>query len=181
MKNLPPDKQKELYQKIHTTRHLSKTVVYSATYGVGAETLSISMGVSKRKAQKLIDSYWERNWSVKKVAEKCIVKEVDGQKWLFNPISKFWYSLRADKDRFSTLNQGAGVYCFDTWIKHIASKGKWPISQFHDEIILCVKKGYRDKCKKLLKWAIKKANQELKLNRELDVDVQFGDNYSQIH
>jgi hypothetical protein len=34
--------------------------------------------------------------------------------WLYNPVSKFWYSA-IYKDIFSTLNQGTGVYCFDTW------------------------------------------------------------------
>ena len=49
------------------------------------------------------------------------------------------------------------------------------------EVILCVKKGYRDQCTKLLKDAVQRVNKDLNLNRDLDVDVQFGDNYAQIH
>lgn len=49
------------------------------------------------------------------------------------------------------------------------------------EIILTVKKGNREQCEKLLRDAIKATNEELKLNRELDIDVQFGDNYAEIH
>lgn len=169
------------FEKITSTRHEYKTANYACVYGTGAATLARSLGISEPRAKRIIEAYWNRNWAVKKVAENCKVKEVEGQKWLFNPISRFWYSLRHDKDRFSTLNQGSGVYCFDTWIKYIVSKKKWPIGQFHDEIILCVKEGYRTEVEKLLKWAIQKANEELKLNRELDVDVQFGNNYSKIH
>jgi len=44
-----------------------------------------------------------------------------------------------------------------------------------------VKKGNRDNCVKLLENSIKKVNRMLKLNRELQVDVQFGNNYSEIH
>lgn len=101
--------------------------------------------------------------------------------WLFNPVSKFWYSLRFPKDIFSTLNQGTGVFCFDSWIKKFREKRKQLTGQFHDEIILTVRKGHREACEKLLKDAIKETNEELKLNRELDVDVQFGDNYAEIH
>lgn len=175
------DQENKWFNQISKTRHEYKTANYACVYGTGAETLSIQLGIPKRKAEKIIEAYWKRNWSVKKVAEECIVRTVNGQMWLFNPISKFWYSLRADKDRFSTLNQGSGVYCFDTFIKYVASKGKYPIGQFHDEIILCVKKGYREQCEKLLRWAIKKSNEELKLNRELDIGIQFGQFYSDIH
>jgi DNA polymerase I-like protein with 3'-5' exonuclease and polymerase domains len=51
----------------------------------------------------------------------------------------------------------------------------------HDEVILCIKKGYRERCEKMLTDAINKTNDELKLNRELGIDVQFGDNYANIH
>ncbi|MNR41178.1 DNA polymerase I [compost metagenome] len=53
--------------------------------------------------------------------------------------------------------------------------------QVHDEVVLTVKKGYREEVIKLLKEAIAVVNEELKLNRELDVDVQFGQSYADIH
>ena len=54
-------------------------------------------------------------------------------------------------------------------------------AQFHDEIILEVKKGARDKCEQLLKSSVMKVNKVLKLNRELDVDIAFGSTYADIH
>ena len=115
-----------------------------------------------------------------KVAKKEIVRDAE-EMWLFNPVSKFWYSLRYPKDIFSTLNQGTGVFCFDVWIKNFRAKRPQLTGQMHDEVILTIKKGTREETNKLLKDAIKRANKQLKLNRELDVDVQFGNNYAEIH
>jgi hypothetical protein len=101
--------------------------------------------------------------------------------WLFNPVSQFWYSLRYEKDRFSTLNQGTGVYCFDRWIMEFRKKRPQLTGQMHDEIIVTIKKGYREQLTKLLKEAVAVVNEELKLNRELDISVEFGDSYASIH
>lgn len=162
-------------------RKVYKATNYAAVYGSGATTLARTSGVTVPKATGLLEVYWKRNWSVRRVAEETRSKTCNGDKWLYNPVSKFWYSLRHEKDKFSTLNQGTGVYCFDTWVKHILSKRPQLTGQFHDEVILCIKKGSREKCVQLLRWAIDKTNEELKLNRELDVDVEFGSNYAQIH
>ena len=109
------------------------------------------------------------------------IRDSNGTKWLYNPVSGFWYSLRYDKDRFSTLNQGTGVYCFDTWIKHVMSVRPQLTAQFHDEIVLCLKLGSRAKCDRLLKWAIDETNKELNLNVKLDVSIDYGKAYSEIH
>lgn len=101
--------------------------------------------------------------------------------WLWNPVSNLWYSLRYPKDIFSTLNQGTGVFMFDMWIKNFMEKRKQLTGQMHDEVILTVKKGFREACEKLLREAINDLNSEFKLNREMDIDVQFGDNYAEIH
>lgn len=162
-------------------RQIFKAVNYACVYGARPPTVARTAKCSVDRAEVLVDAYWKRNWSVLKIAEDCEVKVLKGQRWLFNPISKFWYSLRYEKDRFSTLNQGTGVYCFDTWVKHIRSKRPQLTGQMHDEIILCVKKGCRDKATELIRWAIDETNKELKLNVKLDVDVQFGNNYSEIH
>lgn len=181
MKALPREKQRELYDKIGGFRQKGKATNYSATYGAGAATIARAAGVRLTEAEALHRAYWELNWSIPAVAEGLDTKRVGDQQWVYNPVSRMWYTLRHKKDRWSTLNQGTGVYCFDTWVKHILSKRPQLTGQFHDEIILCIKKGSRDKCEKLLRWAIDKANQELKLNRELDVDVDFGNVYSEIH
>lgn len=162
-------------------RKVYKATNYAAVYGAGAPRIAITAGCNLKKAERLVESYWKRNWSVRAIAEEQTVKTCHGKKWLFNPVSRLWYVLRFEKDRFSTLNQGTGVWCFDQWVKHIKD-GKVPvIFQAHDEVCCLVRKGKRDKLSKFLKECMAKTNEELKLNRELDCSIDFGANYSEIH
>ena len=101
--------------------------------------------------------------------------------WLWNPVSKFWYSLRSDKDKFSTLNQGTGVFCFDTWVALCRKSGIKTIGQFHDEIIALVEKGEEQKIVDKMKKAADSLNEKLQLNVPLGTDVQFGNSYAEIH
>ena len=158
-----------------------KTANYACVYGVMKKTLSRQIKSSQEEADKLIKAYWKRNWAVKVIAEEQTVKTVDGQMWLLNPVSGFWYSLRYEKDIFSTLNQGTGVYCFDMWMMEFRKKRTQLTAQFHDEIISCIKPEFKERYTKLLKDSIKIVNGKLKLNIPLDVDIQFGDNYAEIH
>lgn len=158
-----------------------KTVNYSATYGVRPKKLSRTIKSTIKKASKLLDDFWARNWSLKKIAEDTYVKKVGNELWLYNPVSRFYYSLRYEKDIFSTLNQGTGVYCFDSWVKEVRTRRPQLTAQFHDEIIACLKVGHRDQYTKILKEAIKVVNDRLKLNVKLDIDVKFGDTYADIH
>jgi len=181
MKALPTDRQKELVAKIDVARKKGKATNYSATYGAGGATIARSAGVSEQEGKKLHEAYWRLNWSIPAIADGLTTKVCRRQKWLYNPVSRLWYSLRAEKDRWSTLNQGTGVWCFDTWVKHIRAGGLPLIGQMHDEIIGLIKDGNQDRCTKFLKECIKKTNEEMKLNRELDVDIQYGGTYADIH
>ena len=139
MKALTKDRQKELVAKIGVIRHTYKQANYSCVYGAGGATVARAAGISEREGNALVEAYWKRNWSVKAIAEDQLVKVCRRQKWLYNPVSRLWYSLRAEKDRFSTLNQGTGVWCFDTWVKYQRQKGLPQVGQFHDETINLVK------------------------------------------
>jgi len=175
------DAYKQGDKSIHSIRHNAKQVNYSCTYGITPKGLERNTGMPLDECTTLHTTYWKRNWSIQAIADSCRVKIVNGQKWLFNPVSKFWYSLRYEKDRFSTLNQGTGVYCFDEWVKEIR-KSKLPlIGQMHDEIIGLLRIGLRERATKVIKNAVYKVNSKLKLDRDLDCDVQFGSNYAEIH
>ena len=158
-----------------------KAVNYSAVYGVGPPKLAREMGVPEWEARELLDVYWKRNWAVRQLADDSKVKTLGDQMWLFNPVSKFWYSLRFKKDIFSTLNQGTGVYIFDTWIMHVLSKRKQMTAQFHDEGVWEIKKGLREKAEQLLRWAMEETNKKLNLNVKINIGVDFGDSYGEIH
>ena len=101
--------------------------------------------------------------------------------WVQNPVSKFWHSLRYEKDVFSTLNQSTGAYCFDKWVAYYMTKRPNILGQFHDESINQVRIGDESDHTATLIWAIEKVNQELKLNVDLGIDVQYGNTYSEIH
>jgi len=163
------------------TRDIAKNCGYACQYGAGVGRLMVTGGIDRTAAQKLFDAYWRLNWSVKKVAEDQIVKTINDQMWLYNPVSKLWYSLRYDKDRFSTLVQGTASYVFDLWIKYVLEQREQITSTFHDEGVWHLKEGHREEFTQIIENAIKKVNEEVKLNRELEVDIQYGKIYSQIH
>ncbi len=158
-----------------------KVTNYSAIYGVRETKLARDSGMSKKEAKGLLKAYWDKNWSVLKIAEDCVVKSTGKTMWLKNPVSGFWYQLRFDKDRFSTLNQGTGVYCFDTWVYFVRKLGVVVVAQFHDEIVVEVDLGKEEETETLLKEAMVMTNNKLKLNVPLGVDVQFGENYGMVH
>jgi len=171
-------------------RHMGKGTNYSCQYGAGGKTVARAAGVSEQKGNELKDAYWELNWSIEKIAESTNVKTVDGQMWQENPINGFWYSLRTNKDRFSTLCQGSGAYIFDMWVMEIFKIcekrfKRLPnlIGQFHDELILLVKDSEksREGWRKIMDQAMSNLNEKLGLNREMASDTQFGNNYAQIH
>ena len=158
-----------------------KVVNYSATYGVGAAKLSRTTGMSVPQSQALLDAYWNRNWSVKKFSEDQTIRQINGEMWVQNPVSGFWHSLRYEKDVFSTLNQSTGAYCFDKWVAYYRTRRPNIIGQFHDESINLVKEGEQNEHSVALNWAIEKLNQELKLNVDLGIDIQYGQRYSDVH
>jgi hypothetical protein len=172
---------KGLRPELKKIRKNYKVVNYSATYGAGAAKLSRTTGMSISHAQSILDAYWERNWSVKAFADDQSVRQINGEMWVQNPVSKFWHSLRYKKDVFSTLNQSTGVYCFDKWVAYYRTRRPNIIGQFHDESINLVKIGEQNEHTDALNWAVEKLNEELKLNVDLDIDIQYGQRYSDVH
>lgn len=100
------------FEKLNDIRSKAKIVNFAGIYGVGAPKLSQTLNSSLEFAQNLHKAYWERNKAVKLVSENIKTKIVkfNGEEhtWCFNPVSKFWYSIRVLKDVFSTINQSTG-------------------------------------------------------------------------
>lgn len=175
------DKHNSGERSLKALRKNYKVVNYSATYGVGAPKLARETGMSKSEAKTLLEAFWSRNWAIEKVASTLRVRELFNGMWLKNPVSGFWHSLRSDKDRFSTLNQSTGVYCFDSWVKECRGMGLETIGQFHDEIIVLTKEGDEDKTENIMQMSINNVNDAINLNVPLGTDVQFGKTYADIH
>jgi hypothetical protein len=168
-------------KSIKPIRDIFKNGNYACQYGAGPPRLALTANISLAEAKKVWETYWKKNWAIKEVAKEQRVKKIRGQMWLLNPINHFWYSLRYEKDIFSTLVQGSASYVFDRWVARFRETRSQLTGQFHDEVVLCIKLGSRDKATKLLQDSIAWLNDQLKLNRELGVDVQFGSRYSEIH
>lgn len=63
--SLPEEEQSTLLKKLKVARSKGKTCNYASLYNVGAETLGRNLEISKKEAQKLIDSYWSIHFAVK--------------------------------------------------------------------------------------------------------------------
>lgn len=185
MKALPRAEQETLFTRLNSSRSKAKVVNFSAVYGAGAPKIAQSTGMSLIDAQKLHKTYWERNKAVKLVAKNAKHKTVkfNGQEqmWLLNPISGFWYSLRTEKDKFSTLNQGTGVFCFDMWVRELRNLGIVVSMQYHDEVLFSIPEGMEDTYREKLESAIQTVNRKLKLNVPLGVSMLFGKDYAEVH
>jgi hypothetical protein len=167
--------------KLKPIRDIYKMANYSCIYGVGATKLADATGLTVKEAKEVIEKYWDRNWSIRQLPNDMIVKNVNGQQWLLNPLNKFWYSIRAEKDIFSTLNQGTGAYVFDCWVKLMMQKGIIPFLQYHDEKLSLCPIGKEAEYKQILDDSMSSVNDLLKLNIEITVDVQFGHSYADVH
>lgn len=175
---------------VSKARKGGKTTNYASVYGGSPEAIARGGGIDLSLAKQLHEGYWKLNWSVKAIAEEqCVFEDSKGQKWLINPINGICYSLRTEKDRFSTLAQGTGSFFFDMWIDNIlnAMKTKWGkktlTGSFHDEIILCFKDlpQVKEIMEKITLDAIEQVNDTYLLRRKLGCDIQFGKSYSEIH
>jgi DNA polymerase I-like protein with 3'-5' exonuclease and polymerase domains len=174
-------KEKAEFKRLKKIRGAGKISNFSCTYGVAKKTLSRNIGMPEREAQKLIDTYWERNWSIKAFANSCTVKEVRGQRWIKNPVSGFWLTLRSDKDKFSTVNQSTAVFVFDTWIAFCRKLGITIQYQCHDEHLFCTPIGTEEETRETLNNSIQMVNDHLSLNVAIGMAPAFGVNYADCH
>lgn len=179
---------KKVFAKLDGIRDIAKTVNFSSLYGVGAVTMSRSTGMSEERCQKLIDTYWMRNWAVNKFAQNCTTKKIKfinakGEKedaeYIQNPINGYWYFLKAEKDRFSTVNQSSGQYILDIYIMLVRERYQ-VLFQYHDELLIMVNKGEEEEAIQFLKDCIAKVNEILKLNIEVKASYKYGDNYAEV-
>jgi len=168
--------------ELKAVRNVFKPANYAGVYGVRELTLSRQTGMGVQRCKELLDAYWQRNWSVLKIAKAQYIKTLkDGSKWLKNPVSGFYYSLRNDRDTFSTLNQGTGVMIVDLWIMFMRKKGLVVSMQYHDEVLVYTGSNKKAEVQKLMEEAMQQVNDTLKLNVTLNIDVNFGDSYAEAH
>lgn len=79
------------------------------------------------------------------------------------------------------MNIMTGVYCFDTYIKYVREKGVKVLLQMHDEILFQLGENEESFINQILTESIKKVNAELTLNVPLDISMDFGKSYADVH
>jgi hypothetical protein len=186
-RNLSEDERKKEFKRIDEVRAVGKSTNYACQYGAGVATIARTAKCSTAIAKKLHNAYHKMNWSIAKIASLMKVKKTSFGEWQWNPISKYWYSLRSEKDRFSTLIQGSGSYVLDLWLYHCERLAKrrgleWKlVGQMHDELIEEFDEELEDEHRQLVADGLQCVNDALKLNRELACGIDFGRRYSEIH
>lgn len=179
---LPDDQQRKIYKRLNLRRKAYKTVNYASQYNVGAKTLSRQSNLPVKEAQELLDMYWKKNWAINKVAQDQYVKTLkDGSMYLKNPVNGFYYSLRNDRDIFSTLVQGTGDYIFNLWTLLCRKRGLKLTLNIHDEWLTIVPKGEEEKTRDIAFSSMEELNDKLKLNVKVRCDFQVGKNYGECH
>jgi len=177
-----PETDEQRFKRLDAMRGPAKVTNYSALYNVGVASLSRNGGMPMKEAEAFLKAFWDMNWSIKQVAKEAYVRTLkDGSMWVKNPVSGFFYSLRNDRDTWSTLNQGTGVYIFDSWLLRCRNKGVVISLSYHDELLTYVQKGKEDEMTEKLKSAMREVNETLKLNVNIESDIQYGGNYAEVH
>ena len=177
-----PETDEQRFKRLDAMRGPAKVTNYSALYNVGVASLSRNGGMPMKEAEAFLKAFWDMNWSIKQVAKDAYVRTLkDGSMWVKNPVSGFFYSLRNDRDTWSTLNQGTGVMIVDLWIMFMRKKGLVVSMQYHDEVLVYTGSNKKAEVQKLMEEAMQQVNDTLKLNVTLNIDVNFGDSYAEAH
>lgn len=175
------EEKNEFHDKLDKKRHSGKTTNYSSMYGIGKIKLSKDLNITVKEASKLIEAYWIKNRCVKIFTDLCKTKQINKQLWVQNPLNKYWYSLRSEKDIFSTVNQGTGDYIFTLWQHNLIRLGVVLYGGFHDEIITCCKPEECDTVIEKLKLAMEMVNKQLGLKVPIGIDYKIGNSYADVH
>ena len=184
--------KKALIKHISEVRGKGKGTNYSCQYGAGAATVARTAGVSLTVGKALVKAYKKVNWSIEKIAASQKVKKTSFGDYQLNPFNGVWYSLKTEKDRFSTLVQGTGAYVLDIWLKYQFNLREDPkygfdedgvklLATFHDEQIIEFKEHFKESAELLIQDALDKVNKNFRLEIPFGCDVQFGKKYSDIH
>lgn len=174
------------FGELDLIRNKCKTTNYSSLYGVGAAKLSVTIGSTQKEARKLLDAYWDIHWSVKEFSKRqrtllYPLGNDESEMWVRNPLNGFWYSLRNEKDIFSTVNQSAGDYIFTLWQQYLLDEGFPLMGGFHDEIVANAKEDRVEEYKDILDSAIAWVSNDLDLTIPVEVDYKTGNNYADVH
>lgn len=176
-------------------RRMAKTVNFSITYGAGSTNLSRQLGISRKEAGELIDSYFKEFAGLKRYMDETVayarehgyVKTLLGRKRTLRDINSKNGMLRSNAERMAinTPIQGTAADMIKLAMIHTyeAMKSKnldsLLIMQVHDELVFDVVKEELEVMKTLVEECMKNAMPGLKVPILVGMDV--GENWLEAH
>lgn len=184
----------DINEVTRTQRSNAKAVNFGIIYGQSAFGLSQNLGISRKEAKSIIDSYFEQYPTIKKYMENA--KEVAKEKGYVETIMKRRRYLPdinsanaivrgyAERNAINAPIQGSAADVIKVAMINVYNRMKKEklasrmLLQVHDELVFDVLKSEEDKMRKLVKEEMEGA---VKLEVPLDVEMEFADNWLDAH
>ena len=167
-----------------TNRDQAKTFIYAFLYGAGAAKIGKIVGGGAKKGQQLIDRFLSNmpalnalRTKVQRASQNGIIRGLDGR----------LLHIRSTHSALNTLIQGAGAVVCKHWLLEIMSSIKMTridvklVASIHDEYQFEVNNKDINTFGQITKEAMKKTQQVLKLNCELDSEWKMGETWASTH
>jgi len=167
-----------------TNRDQAKTFIYAFLYGAGAAKIGKIVGGGAKKGQQLIDRFLSNmpalnalKTKVQQASQNGIIRGLDGR----------LLHIRSAHSALNTLIQGAGAVVCKHWLLEIMSSIKMTridvklVASIHDEYQFEVNNKDINTFGQITKEAMKKTQQALKINCELDSEWKTGKTWASTH
>ncbi|MDP2723752.1 MAG: DNA polymerase I [Bacteroidales bacterium] len=175
-------------------RRNAKTVNFGIIYGISAFGLSERLGIPRREAADIINSYFEKYPGVKKYMDNTIafarehgyVETMMGRRRYLHDINSRNGTVRgfAERNAINAPIQGSSadmikiamISIYNEMVeKNLKTK---MILQVHDELVFDV---YREEVELMKKLIVNNMKQAIKLNVPVEVDINIGENWLEAH
>ena len=167
-----------------TNRDQAKTFIYAFLYGAGAAKIGKIVGGGAKKGQQLIDRFLSNmpalnalKTKVQRASQNGIIRGLDGR----------LLHIRSAHSALNTLIQGAGAVVCKHWLLEIMSSIKMTridvklVASIHDEYQFEVNNKDINTFGQITKEAMKKTQQALKINCELDSEWKTRKTWASTH
>ncbi|HAT67401.1 MAG TPA: hypothetical protein DCS66_22870 [Flavobacteriaceae bacterium] len=167
-----------------SNRDQAKTFIYAFLYGAGAAKIGKIVGGGAKKGQQLIDRFLSNMPALNALRTKVqnasgagIIRGLDGR----------LLHIRSSHSALNTLIQGAGAVVCKHWLLEIMSSIKTTridaklVASIHDEYQFEVNNNDITVFGQITKESMKKTQQVLKLNCELDSEWKVGKTWANTH
>jgi len=167
-----------------SNRDQAKTFIYAFLYGAGAAKIGKIVGGGAKKGQQLIDRFLSNmpalnalRTKVQKASQNGIIRGLDGR----------LLHIRSSHSALNTLIQGAGAVVCKHWLLEIMSSIKMTridaklVASIHDEYQFEVNNNDITTFGQITKETMKKTQEVLKLNCELDSEWKVGKTWASTH